>query len=1828
MKRAIVVTILLALFLGPVSVIVDNFNVFANPFEYLDELREKQISLGLNGINNHSESAACVDTECNKYIVQFKSTAKLNDIYNSIKKYDYALLANSEQRVFSICLDDVASFKNDNVGILLSVEADSAMSLLAAVNDPIAETQWELESLNYYNAIEISKADSNVTVAVLDSGVYRQHEDFNGVNILAGYDAVLDSEGVYTDYNGHGTKVTSIIASASNNGIGMASIGAGLSILPVRVSDNSGYIYSTDFIQAVYFAADSGADIINMSFGGYVYSVAEEAATEYAASKGCILVSAAGNEATDIKYAGMKAYPASYENVISVGSVNNKGEVCSFSQYNDAVDLVAPGIELTVATMEGGYALEQGTSFSTAYVSAAIGLALSTIDEGITFNGEQFITLIASLNTNERNDYYGYGTVNLESLLRNINLPLYSGVISGGVYHHNITINFNRGVATLDGEPFVSGDTVLVSGNHFIEIVDGESSVGVSFITDNIPLKYDFIEEKDQVRISFERGDGLLDGLPYLSNTPITTNGKHCFVLTGPYGNTEEFNFECNFNPPEIFGVENGGYYTEPVYITVAGTGNVTLNSTPVYSGQVISKNGNYVLKVSSNHKEKTIHFTVNIPNINYYDSSVASAKMALDEEYGAFYLYNEILSGIRIYDVNNLSKTLSFIRTEDGIIGHGFNNEYFVMLHQSGVSLINREDLSKGEAGSLKFYAFSFNAISATQVGNSIYYIARNSEGIIELKCLNLDSKSDVLVTNLSDEYANIKSNGKTLLLTTSNGTICNYDLQGNRLAKTNTFSNISAVLFNDDYICTNYAVYNIDDLSPAFTIKNNEVPISVFNSILITNCSVYDIETGERIGAFDTPITDCILSAANVTYTYLSTLKIQRSTNSEIFDGDTALTKLNAALCNSFFIPSPEQTTEFQQTVVLPENMSIDAAVLSMNGSSIFAISHSERFLYTFETASFALKDVKPLKFLPSSISQGENTVYITFKEDSSICKYDVVKNTMKYYDCSRPYTAIKFYNGVLYCLTDSGDLYAHNVDDLSHSNVIIKAQNIKAFDVIDEYIYAYLTSSSVSFVYKISCENFTITASATVNAECNNLIATKNYLFVGTKVLLTETLVGVTTFVNDVKYADDKYALTGNELYSCDGFVLLGKHSHDTSLPLFDSNYNYFSFNRNIINKIKSYGNDLATLPDIEGLQPDAVLKGPVIPQYEYGAGYLDKVFHESGVAIENGGRHTFTVVLPFGISKSYSFYIDAVINSINLSFPKSNLSVNETLKATVSAKPITNVNVDTVYEASNDNVMVYSDGTIIGVTPGECTITATTADGLHSSSYTIKVIESTIVFDSSYFHEKGENIVCNISPGTSIEALRSAVSATYGKVIVTTVDGVEITEGVITTGMKVLLYNINGTIIDERQLSVSCDVDGDGYITANDYYTLKNIIASPDEASDAVAVSADTDGNGTIDRFDLLTIKEHLLGHIRIQDNDAAIRRTSRAVAHLITPKYITSGTTMTFGLTLTDAQNVSGISGILKINTSVYTILDVNVCSGKSEGFYSVDVDGVHFFAECDSFLETQVIMTVTVEVSDYFTESESASILCENIELYDGSAAVSATATATPNYSANAIADILIFNSPDFQFSADIEYYNLNFPLASSQIYVGTYPESDFIVTGSTTFIEGNAIFSAMLDNDNETVKYSFVCKAENNSTTDNINTTLKDTNSYLQSIEVEGGTLSPRFDATVYEYFIVCKNPEALTVNANAISEKATVNVGYYDIDKQTISICCTAEDGNNTYYTLNISTGSPADIDLPDPQPNYKWLWGIIGGIVFLLLSLLIIHQLKVMRNESKTK
>ncbi|MGW7576620.1 S8 family peptidase [Streptomyces sp. NPDC054765] len=248
-----------------------------------------------------------------------------------------------------------------------------ALLITASGTASADQTRKDLWPLEAFGAEQLWKeaTGKGVTVAVLDNGFRETHQDLKG-QFLPGPDfgkAVTEEAGKHLesgeDIRDHGTSMASIIAGHGHGpggSEGVKGLAPGAKLLPVPVYKSNG--------QATRWAADHGADVINMSFGGDA-SGDDCDSISYAISKGAVVVASVGNEALSDK-----RYPVGCPGVIGVGAVDEYGKSADFNNYNSDTDLLAPGVKIPSATAksDSDYQTRQGSSQAAAYVSAAVAL--------------------------------------------------------------------------------------------------------------------------------------------------------------------------------------------------------------------------------------------------------------------------------------------------------------------------------------------------------------------------------------------------------------------------------------------------------------------------------------------------------------------------------------------------------------------------------------------------------------------------------------------------------------------------------------------------------------------------------------------------------------------------------------------------------------------------------------------------------------------------------------------------------------------------------------------------------------------------------------------------------------------------------------------------------------------------------------------------------------------------------------------------------------------------------------------------------------------------------------------------------------------------------------------------------------------------------------------------------------------------------------------------------------------------------------------------------------------------------------------------------------
>jgi serine protease len=288
-------------------------------------------------------------------------------------------------------------------------------------NDPDYAKQWNLRSINIESAWNETHGQG-VTVAVIDTGISAV-PDLEQTKLVAGYDFVNDSEDA-TDDNGHGTHIAGTIAQSTNNNFGVAGIAYEAELMPLKVLTTGGGGTVADIAEAIRFAADHNADVINLSLGGGGDTAIMREAIDYAHSKGAVIVAAAGNANTNAA-----AYPGRYPNVIAVAALDPAGVKAPYSNFGAGVDIAAPGgggegeaggiLQNTIdpTTQTSVFRSFQGTSMAAPHVAGVAALVkASGIEEPDAI--AQILKQSARVIQNDELNHYGAGQLDADAAVK------------------------------------------------------------------------------------------------------------------------------------------------------------------------------------------------------------------------------------------------------------------------------------------------------------------------------------------------------------------------------------------------------------------------------------------------------------------------------------------------------------------------------------------------------------------------------------------------------------------------------------------------------------------------------------------------------------------------------------------------------------------------------------------------------------------------------------------------------------------------------------------------------------------------------------------------------------------------------------------------------------------------------------------------------------------------------------------------------------------------------------------------------------------------------------------------------------------------------------------------------------------------------------------------------------------------------------------------------------------------------------------------------------------------------------------------------------------
>ncbi len=318
-----------------------------------------------------------------------------------IPESDYALVAVPENKTADQVAAELAA-RSD----IETAEPDRQVEAFEAPGQT-----GEFDRIGVKEAWKRATGSSDVVVAVVDSGIDQDHPDFNG-RLVPGHDFV-DPTTYPDDSDGHGTQTAGVIAARHGSGTAIDGVaGAGTRIMPLRVlsggSGNLGHVAA-----AIRFAADNGADIVNLSLGAEGTSATVDNAVMYAVDRGLFVVASAGNEGRFLSNT-----PANSPGAIGVSATDDNGDTASFTTFGPWVDLAAPGVSINTTANGGGTTSVNGTSFSAPMV-AGVAALLKDRHPGWSGDriGDELLLTAEDRGPTGVDDYYGFGLVDAAAAL-------------------------------------------------------------------------------------------------------------------------------------------------------------------------------------------------------------------------------------------------------------------------------------------------------------------------------------------------------------------------------------------------------------------------------------------------------------------------------------------------------------------------------------------------------------------------------------------------------------------------------------------------------------------------------------------------------------------------------------------------------------------------------------------------------------------------------------------------------------------------------------------------------------------------------------------------------------------------------------------------------------------------------------------------------------------------------------------------------------------------------------------------------------------------------------------------------------------------------------------------------------------------------------------------------------------------------------------------------------------------------------------------------------------------------------------------------------------
>ena len=373
-------------------------------------------------------------------------------------------------------------------------------------------------------AWDITQGSENITIAIIDTGVNGNHEEFQG-KMVPGYDFV-DNDTDASDGNMHGTACAGIAAAQGNNGVGIAGVAWNCKIMPIKSLSDDGFGDYADIVNGVQFSAQEGANVISMSLGGGGFDNSMNYAINYANDLNSVVISASGNDNSS-----SVSYPAAYEGSIAVGSLSPcnerkntgscDGENYWGSNYGSELDFLAPGVRIHTTALNGGYMSDfNGTSSATPHAAGIAALILSVEPSLSPDNVKEIMQVTCDdIGPNGWDSETGYGRLNAY-----MSLIYLTGGPEIGLGLESLNVELESGSQTTIEVPIINGGE--------IDLNISVDPFGYSYTTSDDDATYSWLDiQQDGLLYSFPNNDASGINLDLDFSFPFYNNSYNSLFI-------------------------------------------------------------------------------------------------------------------------------------------------------------------------------------------------------------------------------------------------------------------------------------------------------------------------------------------------------------------------------------------------------------------------------------------------------------------------------------------------------------------------------------------------------------------------------------------------------------------------------------------------------------------------------------------------------------------------------------------------------------------------------------------------------------------------------------------------------------------------------------------------------------------------------------------------------------------------------------------------------------------------------------------------------------------------------------------------------------------------------------------------------------------------------------------------------------------------------------------------------------------------------------------------------------------------------------------------